>query len=174
MVSNAGTLTIKGAGKATATEWARCFAINSTAAALCARHVCGWMRDAGGGAIVVVASISGSKAEPGFATYSSSKAALLMLTRSMAIEYGKWNIRVNAVSPGPVETPGLRRVVQEAHADWENWKERVCQLQCLPTMISPDDIAKAVIFLCSDDARMITGANLVVDAGLLARSSEWG
>jgi NAD(P)-dependent dehydrogenase (short-subunit alcohol dehydrogenase family) len=174
LVSNAGTLTIKSASEATAAEWSRCFAINATAAALWARHVCGWMRDAGGGAMVVVASISGSKAEPGFATYSSSKAALLMLTRSMAIEYGKWNIRVNAVSPGPVDTPGLRRIVQRADADWQNWKERVCQLQCLPTMISPDDIARAILFLCSDDARMITGANLVVDGGLLARSSEGG
>jgi NAD(P)-dependent dehydrogenase (short-subunit alcohol dehydrogenase family) len=172
LVSNAGTLTIKGASEAKGAEWARSFAVNASAAALCARYTSEWMRRAGGGAIVVVASISGSKAEPGFATYSSSKAALLMLARSLAIEYGKWNIRINAVSPGPVDTPGLRQIIHSANSDWDSWRERVCKLQCLPRMISPMDIAKAILFLCSDDARLITGANLVVDAGLLARSSE--
>lgn len=172
LVSNAGTMTLKSTSEARGMEWAKSFAINTSAAALCARYTSERMRDAGGGAIVVVASISGSKAEPGFATYSSSKAASLMLARSMAIEYGKWNIRVNAVSPGPVDTPGLRHIIHKANADWDRWRESVCRLQCLPTMISTTDIARAILFLCSDDARLITGANLVVDAGLLARSAE--
>jgi NAD(P)-dependent dehydrogenase (short-subunit alcohol dehydrogenase family) len=172
LVSNAGILMLKASSEATALQWAQSFATNATAAALCARYASEPMRQAGGGAIVVVASISGSKAEPGFATYSGSKAALLMLTRAMAIDYGRWNIRVNAVSPGPVDTPGLRALVERADADWALWKESIGRMQCLPTMVAPQDVAQAILFLCSDEARMITGANLVIDGGLLARSSD--
>jgi len=172
LVSNAGILMIKSAAQATAEDWARSFATNISAAALCARYAGEVMRASGGGTMVMVASISGMRAEQGFATYSSSKAALLMLTRSLAIEYGRWNIRINAVSPGPVETPGLQQVIESYDANWSAWKEGVCGMQCLPTFLQPEDIANAILFLCSDEARLITGTNLVVDGGLLARSGD--
>jgi NAD(P)-dependent dehydrogenase (short-subunit alcohol dehydrogenase family) len=172
LVSNAGILMLKSAAQASAAQWAQCFATNTSAAALCARYAYEPMQRSGGGAIALVASISGCKAEPGFATYSASKAALLMLTRSMAVDYGPSNIRVNAVCPGPVETRGLRGIVEAADFDWNSWKIRVAGMQCLRSLIQPEDVAKTILFLCSDDARMITGASLVVDGGLLARSYD--
>jgi NAD(P)-dependent dehydrogenase (short-subunit alcohol dehydrogenase family) len=170
LVCNAGIMLLKSASDASAEDWAKSFEINVTAAALAARHVGQEMKLSGGGAIVLVASISGHKPERGFATYSASKAALLMLTRSLALDYGGSNIRINAVSPGPVETPGLQHLIEGAGADWGLWKQRVVEMQCLRTMTQPRDVASAIVFLCSDEARMITGTSLIVDGGLVARS----
>lgn len=171
LVCSAGLMLIRGAKTASLEDWAASFAANVTAAALCVRYAAVHMKRNGGGAVVLVGSISGHRPDPGFATYSASKAALLMLTRSLALEYGPDGIRVNAVSPGPVETRGLRSLVESHGSEWNQWKERVTRLQCLQTMIQPEDVAMSILFLCTDAARMITGTSLVVDGGLLSRAA---
>lgn len=171
LVSCAGVMVMRSAALATAEDWARSLSTNVTGAALTARYCCEEMKPHGGGSVVLVSSICGYRPDPGFATYAASKAALLMLMRSMALDYGSCNIRVNAVSPGPVETPGLRSIIERANADWSAWKQSVAGMQCLKNVIQPEDIGKAILFLCSDDARMITGTSLAVDGGLLAKSS---
>jgi NAD(P)-dependent dehydrogenase (short-subunit alcohol dehydrogenase family) len=169
LVSNAAIFLMSSALNAGAEDWQRVFANNVSAGAMCARYAAPSMRDGGGGAVVIVASISGLRAEPGFATYSCSKAALVMLARSMAVDLGPWNIRVNSVSPGPVDSPVLHRLTSEANVDWNQWSTAIANRQCIRRMVQPEDIAQAVMFLASDQARMITGVNLVVDGGYTAR-----
>jgi len=169
LVSNAAIFLMSSALKAGQEDWERVFATNVSAGAMCARYAAESMRECGGGAIIILASISGLRAEPGFATYSCSKAALLMLARSMAVDLGPWNIRVNSVSPGPVDSPVLRRLTSEANVDWNEWSTAIASRQCINTMVQPHDVAQAVMFLAGDEARMITGVNLVVDGGYTAR-----
>lgn len=170
LVCAAGLMLIRSAEAALAAEWAAAFAANATGCALAARYTAAHMRRHGG-SIVLVGSISGIRPDPGFATYSASKAALLMLTRSLASEYGEFGIRVNQVTPGPVDTPGLRATVQGYGADWNHWRERIARMQCIERMVQPEDVAQAVLFLASDQSAMITGTSLIVDGGLLSRSA---
>lgn len=169
LVSNAAIFLMNSALNAGQEDWERVFANNVSAGAMCARYAAASMRDCGGGAVVIIASISGLRAEPGFATYSCSKAALLMLARSLAVDLGQWNIRVNSVSPGPVDSPVLRRLTSEANVDWNQWSTAIANRQCLHRMVQPQDVAQAAMFLASDEARMVTGVNLVVDGGYTAR-----
>jgi NAD(P)-dependent dehydrogenase (short-subunit alcohol dehydrogenase family) len=107
-------------------------------------------------------------ADPGYATYSSSKAALLMLARSLAIDFGAWNIRVNSVSPGAVNTPALRRELLRENISQEQFETNIFSRQCVKRVIQPDDVARCILFLASDDSGVVTAANLVVDAGFTA------
>ena len=168
LVNSAARFLMKGGQEAGEKDWHEIFATNVAGTALCSRYAAEQMKRTGGGAIVILASIAGMKADPGYATYSSSKAAVLMLTRSLAIDFGGWNIRVNSVSPGAVNTPALRRELQRTNTSQKEFEAEIFRKQCLRRLIQPDDIARCLLFLASDDANVITGANLVVDAGFCA------
>lgn len=117
------------------------------------------MRRAGGGAIVNFGSISWHLALPGLVLYQTAKAAIEGLTRSLARDLGRDNIRVNTVVPGNVETPRqMRWYTPEGEAE-------IVAAQCLDGRIQPADVAALVLFLASDDARMCTGHDYFVDAG---------
>jgi NAD(P)-dependent dehydrogenase (short-subunit alcohol dehydrogenase family) len=117
-----------------------------------------------GGAVVNVSSIEGLQPAHGHSHYAASKAAVIMHTRAAALELGPRGIRVNCVSPGLIDAPGLAEAWPEGVARWH----AAAPLQRLG---QPDDVADAVLFLSSDAARWITGANLVVDGGVLARNT---
>lgn len=117
------------------------------------------------GAIVNVASIEGYDPAAGHAHYASSKAAMLMLTKACALEYGRSAIRVNAVSPGLIERAGLR-------SGWPEGVESWLSEAPLGRLGSAADVADAVLFLLSPAARFISGANLVVDGGM-STVSRW-
>ena len=168
LVNSAARFLMKGGQEASEEDWHEIFATNVAGTALCSRYAAEQMKRNGGGAIVILGSISGMKADPARATYSSSKAAVLMLTRSLAIDFGGWNIRVNSVSPGAVDTPALRRDLQQTNTSPKEFEAEMFRQQCLRRLIQPDDVARCILFLASDDASSITGANLVVDAGLCA------
>ncbi|MBX6741205.1 MAG: SDR family oxidoreductase [Acetobacteraceae bacterium] len=120
----------------------------------------------GRGAIVTIASIAGIRSMPLHA-YSPAKAAVIEMTRCLAAEWGRSGVRVNAVSPGYTRTPALQAAIDKGERD-------VALLEAtsaLGRMVTPEDIAEAVCFLCSDAARAITGINLPVDAGWLVAGS---
>jgi NAD(P)-dependent dehydrogenase (short-subunit alcohol dehydrogenase family) len=141
-------------------DWKRMYADNVESAFLCTRSAGNAMKHSGGGSIINIASISALNPGSDHAHYNSSKAAVLMLTRSAAQELGEHNIRVNAVAPGLVYRPGLEE-------QWPEGYDRYCQAAPLSCVVQPEDVANACLFLSSDMAARITGITLPVDAGVL-------
>lgn len=169
LVNNAARFLYKGGFEAGEVDWNAIMMTNVTGTALCSRYAAEAMKQTGGGgAIVIISSTSGLEAAAGYATYCSSKAALLMLTRCLALDFGRYNIRVNSICPGPVDTPALRRELERTHVSWEEFEEFVYRKQCIKKMLQPEDVARSILFLTSDQAMKISGANLVVDGGFSA------
>ena len=122
------------------------------------------MRERGAGCIVNTASTFGLLATERYPAYCTSKAAVVNLTRQLAIDYGP-AIRVNCVCPGATETPRLVRGI-EASPDPAAYRERLNALNgCLRRLARPEEIAYAVLFLASDESSFVTGSALVVDGG---------
>ncbi|HVZ30320.1 MAG TPA: SDR family oxidoreductase [Asticcacaulis sp.] len=158
IVNVAGQMIYKAIEDLTADDWARLFGVNFLGAATFTREA--FRRMQPGGAVVQVSSIHERQTSPLVAPYAAAKAALGSLTRTASIEGAEKGIRVNAVLPGAVDTPML----------WAspNLKSGAEKLE--PADIGkPEDIAAAVLFLASDEARFITGASLNVDGGRLAK-----
>jgi NAD(P)-dependent dehydrogenase (short-subunit alcohol dehydrogenase family) len=137
------------------------------------KHAIPAMRDTGDGSGVVVnnASVAALVAEPGMDVYTATKGALVSLTRSLAVEYAP-DIRVNVVCPGVVETPMLEAALDDADDESETGGSATLERMIEDTplgMAAPEDVARAVAFLASDDAAAITGATLPVDGGYTAR-----
>ena len=126
------------------------------------------LRAAGGGAIINTASVSafGGRAERPTHAYAASKGAVLSLTRSMAVSFGRDRIRVNAICPGLIRTRLTADIVDGA-------ERRAAEGQGIPIgrVGEPEDIARCALFLASDDASFITGTHVVVDGGALAQGS---
>jgi NAD(P)-dependent dehydrogenase (short-subunit alcohol dehydrogenase family) len=149
-----------------AKDWRAVMAANLDSAFLVTRNAARSMSEQGvAGAVVNIASITGSDPSIGHGQYATSKAALIMLTRASALEFGPAGIRVNTVSPGLIDRDTLL----------ENWPEGVNSWQQrapLKRLGQPDDIADAVLFLLSPASRWISGINLVVDGGM-SSVSRW-
>jgi dihydroanticapsin dehydrogenase len=170
LVNNAGVFVLKGID-ATPAEWRQVLDVNVMGPALVAKHVVPEMRKVGGGAIVNLGSISSFIAQPQFVTYNASKGAVANMTRCMALDLAPDNIRVNAVCPGTVWTPiverlsrerGLDRSAAERHPDFGG-------AHMIPRMAEPREIARAALFLASDEASFVTAENLMVDGGYVAK-----
>ena len=164
-VNNAG---IPGA-KNDEEELERVIGINLKGIWLCMKHEISWMVDHGGGAIVNVASIGGLKGgEPGMELYCASKHGVVGLTKVTATTYAKSGIRVNAVCPGTTDTPMIANPPEGAGPDF-SWAEFAKTAIPMGRMGAPEEVAEAVVWLCSDSASYITGVALPVDGGILAK-----
>lgn len=148
-------------------DWDRVMTVNIRGAMQCARACLPAMIAKGSGAIVNVASIRGITAARGLAAYSSSKGAILSLTQQMALDYARQGIRVNAVSPGFVETEMLKGYIGRQD-DPRAAHDLMAGTAALDRIGQPQEIAAAVLFLASDEASFVTGANLVADGGTMA------
>src|SRR5215216_655605 len=118
-----------------------------------------------GGSIILNASIASSKGFEANSVYSATKAAIRSFARTWTVDLKHRKIRVNAISPGPIDTPGFRGLVQTAE-QLEQFKASVVATVPLGRMGSPDEVAKVVLFLASDDSSYVTGIELFVDGGM--------
>ena len=160
VVNNAGGYPVQPFAEISAVEWQQVVAANLDSAVYVSQEAIRRMCDQeSGGAIVNIASIEGTDPAMGHSHYATSKAGLLMLTRSLTLEYGQRGIRVNAVSPGLIAREGIE-------ADWPDGVTRWLQNAPLQRMGLANDVADAVLFLLSPASRWISGISLVVDGGM--------
>jgi NAD(P)-dependent dehydrogenase (short-subunit alcohol dehydrogenase family) len=167
LINNAAAFVFRSI-EATAADWTRVLSVNVMGAAFCVKHVLPEMQRAGKGAIVNLTSISGFIAEANSLTYSTSKAALLGLTRCIALDLARWNIRVNAIAPGWVDTPQLRRDIARESMTFDEALRDGGPKHILGRFAEASEIAAAIAFLASDDASFLTGTCLMADGGYTA------
>jgi NAD(P)-dependent dehydrogenase (short-subunit alcohol dehydrogenase family) len=145
-------------------EWQRALAVNLTSYFLVCKHAVPHLRRAGGGSIINVASQLGSVVVRARPAYVTTKAAVIQLSKSMAVDFAKDNIRVNSLSPGAVETNRLLR----RWKTMEDARAGMAPLHPIGRLGLPEEIADAALFLASRESRFMTGSDLVVDGGYTA------
>jgi NAD(P)-dependent dehydrogenase (short-subunit alcohol dehydrogenase family) len=143
-------------------DWRRTMEVNLDSAFLMSKHAIPAMASAGGGSIILVASQLGRVARPGRPWYCAAKGALISLARAMALDHAGENIRVNSLSPGPVETGRYVKNFPNVEAARESHHTLLGRLG------APDEIAAGAVFLASDESGFMTGADLLIDGGYTA------
>jgi dihydroanticapsin dehydrogenase len=164
LVNNAAIFVIKGLD-ATVDEWQRSLTVNVIGTALCSKHAVEVMKKRGGGSIVNLSSISALIAQPQFMTYSSTKAAILQMTRNMAMDLAPHNIRANCVCPGCIMTPICYDDIEREGITMEEFLRNEGAKHLLNRVGQPREVAYAILFLASSEASFITGTALNVDGG---------
>jgi NAD(P)-dependent dehydrogenase (short-subunit alcohol dehydrogenase family) len=144
--------------------WEQVFAVNARGTFLCCKHAIPKMVERGGGAIVNVGSVAALVGLKNRAAYCASKGAVVALTRALAVDHVGEGIRVNDVCPGTVDSPWVRRLVEDVGESLENLKAR----QPMGRLGTPPEIAEAILYLASDAAGFVTGTSFVIDGGLTA------
>jgi len=167
LVANAGIIPLVGIDEATGDDWDKVMAIDGRGMFLCCKHAIAAMRASGGGSIVCVSSISGVAGQSRQATYGPAKFVATGLTKHLAVECAEQGIRVNAVAPGTIRTERVLRLADEPGGP--EYLETVAALHPMGRLGEPAEVAKAILFLASDEASFVTGAVLPVDGGYLAQ-----
>jgi NAD(P)-dependent dehydrogenase (short-subunit alcohol dehydrogenase family) len=152
-------------------DWDRVFDVNAKGAYLTSREIVPLMRRAGGGSIILMASVTGVNGLPGLAAYSATKGALIALARAMAIDHARECIRVNSVSPGTIDSPMLHEFVN-AQGDPEGTREAFDEMHPVGRVGTIEEVANVFVFLASDQSSFVTGANYTVDGGLSVKGEQ--
>jgi NAD(P)-dependent dehydrogenase (short-subunit alcohol dehydrogenase family) len=168
LFANAAVQIAKSVKETTSEEWDRVHAVNLKGVFLCCKRVIPIMQKQGGGNIIISSSGHAFRTYPNCSAYAASKGGLLAFMRGVALDYASDLIRANCVIPGATDTPLLRNYLQGC-SDPKAEENRIIGGIPLKRLAQPEDVAKAVCFLASDEASYITGTWLTVDGGLLAQ-----
>ena len=169
LVNNAGVQVEKTITETSDEDWDFLMGVNAQAVFMLCRALIPLMAKDGGGAVINIGSISGNLADPSMALYNASKAFIHGLTRSIAVDYGADGIRCNAICPGWIMTEMADTAFAMAD-DPKRAQADALARHAVGRFGAPDDIAKAVMWLASDEAQFVTGQTLTVDGGLTAAS----
>ena len=167
LFNNAGIVLVKPLEETTEDEWDRLMSINVRAAFFAIKHVVPHMRRGGGGAILNTGSIASFTGQVGTPVYTASKGAIALLTKSLALDYGRDGIRVNCLCPGITDTPMLREHLGHGAEGEARIQARLARVPS-GEILQPEEVARAALYLVSDDSAGVTGIMHVVDGGLLA------
>src|SRR5262245_27650249 len=165
LLNNAGATLFKGIDDTSEEEWDRIINTNLKSIFLCCKAAIPAMRKTGGGSIVNIASVAGLMGMPAHFVYCAAKAGAIHMTKSLALDHGHENIRINCICPGGVRTPMLGEVIDvndSAQID------RIGRQHALGRIAEPEEIARVSLFLCTPDASFMTGAAVTVDGGIAA------
>jgi NAD(P)-dependent dehydrogenase (short-subunit alcohol dehydrogenase family) len=165
LFNNAGVFLERMLHETSVAEWERLMDVDLKGVFLCSKHVIPHMRQQGGGCIINTASVNGLIAEPAIAAYCAAKGGVSALTRAMALDYGADRIRVNAICPGYIDTP-MTELYYNAQPDPDAARRVAGAAHALGRTGKPEEIARCALFLASEEASFVTGANWVVDGGL--------
>jgi NAD(P)-dependent dehydrogenase (short-subunit alcohol dehydrogenase family) len=168
LVNNAAKFIFKGI-EATPQDWKEMLDVNIIGTSLITKYCVPLMKKAGTGAIINMSSVSGFIGQSNFATYNATKFAIRGLTKCWAIDLSPYQIRVNSVCPGYIRTDAFDNSCIQLGLDVEEENSRVSQLHILGRQGRPEEVAGVVAFMASDDASFITGEDLMVDGGYLAK-----
>lgn len=167
LVNCAGVIVRKDVVELSEKEWDFVLGIDLKAVYLLSHHVIPYMKTSGGGTIINIGSGWGLKGGSKAAAYCAAKGGVVNLTRAMAIDHGKDNIRVNCICPGDVDTPLLRGEAAQLGEELDKFMKEAAD-RPINRVGAPEDVANAVLYLASELANWVTGAVLVVDGGGLA------
>lgn len=173
LVSNAGIQTYGSAVDTSEEVWDKTFDIHVKGCFHAVKSAIPAMLASGGGAVVIVSSVQSFTAISNSAAYVAAKHALLGLTRSIALDYARRNIRANCICPGAIETPMLRWTAEQSGSP-ESLLDTLTRMHAVGRIGQPEEVANAIAFLASDWASFITGASLLVDGGLLVPTGGMG
>jgi NAD(P)-dependent dehydrogenase (short-subunit alcohol dehydrogenase family) len=166
-VANAGIIPLASVVEATLDDWDEVMAIDGRGMFMTCKYAIEQMMTSGGGSIVCLSSISGVAGQPRQSTYGPAKFVASGLTKHLAVEWASRGIRVNAVAPGTINTERVQRLPEEPGGP--EYLEAVKAAHPMGRLGEPSEVAKAILFLASDEASFITGAILPVDGGFLAQ-----
>ena len=145
-------------------DWDKIFSINTKGVFLGTKAVLENMKAAGGGSIVNISSIYGLVGAPSAAAYQATKGAVRLFTKSTAVDYAEFNIRANSIHPGVIRTSMTEDILGDPHGE-----KAMLGTTVLQRAGQPEEVARAVLFLASDDASFMTGSEMVVDGGYTAQ-----
>jgi NAD(P)-dependent dehydrogenase (short-subunit alcohol dehydrogenase family) len=168
LVSSAAFFVFKSVD-ATVEDWQRILSVNVMGTSLVAKHVVPQMKKRGGGSIVNLSSVSGFVGQSNFATYNATKFAIRGLTKCWAQDLAPFGIRVNTICPGYIYTAAFVNSCKALGLDIEEENRRASAMHLLNRQGRPEEVAATVAFLASDESSFMTGSDLVVDGGYLAK-----
>ena len=173
LVNNAGIMVYGTILEIKEEDWDRILAVNLKGVYLCSKLAVPRIIERGGGVIINLASIGGLVGGPAFAAYNASKGGVVLLTKNMAIDFAPYNIRVNCICPGMTMTLMARQIFTDRAEGDISKADKMAESGLVNYPLkrygSPNDIARAALFLACEDSSFMTGASLVVDGGFTAR-----